>query len=267
VLSADDTDVALLIERTDGAAGFVTVSAAGDLLLEQTDNATADTDIECDASIAAAGSRNGTIDVSVAACDTLGEICDIINSQGDDEWACVILDGLASDTAGPSGTGFILAATNTAASRSVDGGAKIFWDTSAAWTSTIALVPPELRKIESYYYVNSTNHKTFHQDVFSRPGYESWLYSNATSTYGSGTSTYTITSVDISFPSGSYDIDGTETATVLYSKAGGATTVAAEFATFATYGLPMPFGDKVVARLTNSAAMASVSHTALAAYK
>jgi hypothetical protein len=253
-LTADDSDVALLIERTDSIPGFVTVSAAGDILLEQVDNATADVNIECDASIAADGARNGTIDVSVAACDTLGEICDIINTQGDDEWACVILDGLATDTS---------------ASRSVDGGAQIKWDTSAAWTSTIALLPPELRKIEAYYYLDSGGNKVFHTNPWYQQGKQpSFVYANATSTFGSGTSTYSVRSVKLTFPNGNYNVDGTEVVTgPYYSIAGGATTANKEFSTFAANGLPFPVGEKVIARLTNSEAMATTTHIAIGAVK
>jgi hypothetical protein len=264
-LTADDADVALLIQRTDTTPGYVTVSAAGDITLEQTDTSTVDNNIECDAAIAADGARSGIIDVSVAACDTLAEVCDIINSQGDNEWACVILDGLPTDTPGPAGTGFILAASDQDASRSVTGGYGVKWDTSAVWTSTIALLPPEARRIEAYYYPTSTFNKVFYSQPWLLNGRQTyWLYSNATSTYATGTSFYNVYSVALSFPSGNADNDGTMTVTGPYYRlAGGATTVNKEFSTFATHGLPVPIGEKLVLRLTNSEVMTTTTHIAI----
>lgn len=264
-VGAADSDVALLIKRIDGTPGYVTVSAAGDILLEQGDTSTADTNIECDASIATDGSRNGTLDVSVAACDTLQEVCDIINSQGDNEWACVILDGLSTDTPGPAGTGFILAVTDADASRSVTGGYGIKWDTSAAWTATVALVPPELRLIESYYTVNNDGTKTFHQNPYlANPVQPYFISAHATTTYGSGTSTFSIQSQKPGAPSGTYTYATSQgsmgTARVLYSEAAGATTAKKDFdfAESLRNGFPLLYGQKAIARVTNSEAMTAV---------
>jgi hypothetical protein len=264
-VGATDADIALLIERTDATAGYVTVSAAGDILLEQGDTSTADANIECDASIAADGSRNGTLDVSVAACDTLGEICDIINSQGDNEWACVVLDGFRSDTAGPSGTGFILAVSDQDASRSVDGGSKIYWDSSAVWNTTIALVEPRLRKIEPYFQLNNDGTKAFFSGgpFLSNPGTPYFISANGKSTYGSGTSTFYLYSVAFGNPATGYTLatsSGAETRTTLYNQTMGATTVQTDldFAEKMRYGFPGFAGEKLVARIANSEAMTAV---------
>lgn len=252
-VGATDTDVALLIKRIDETAGYVTVSAAGDILLEEGDTSTADTHIECDASIAASGSRNGTLDVSVAACDTLQEVCDIINSQGANEWACVILDGLGTDTPGPSGTGYILAATD--ADAKITGGYNVKWDTTAALTVTIAMVPQRLRKIEAYYTLNNDKTKTFHTNPhLSNPGIPYFITAHETVTT-TGAATFRLYSVLPSTTSGTYTYStsqGTETITTRYQEAGGATTVLKNF-TFAERGGGVVMGDrgeKLVARTT-----------------
>jgi hypothetical protein len=252
-LTADDSDTAMLIKyHGTSAAAYVTVSAAGDLTFEVGDTSTVATDLECDASIAATGSRNGVYDVSVAACDTLGEVCDLINSQSN-SWACVILDGLRSDQPGPSGTGFILAASDQATK--VTGGYAVKWDTSAKWTSTIAMVPPEYREIEAYYRYNGST-KNFNTKLWD--GRWTAFSAAATTTYGSGTSTFALTSVDQTIsPTAGVSAESSKT---IFTASGGATTAEKVFLTnFLPYGIPLRANMKPLARVTNSAAMSSSS--------
>lgn len=68
------------------ACGDVAVAAGGDITFQDgTCGAeVADTALECDSSIAAAGSRSGVFDLSTphANCDTWGEVADLINASG-----------------------------------------------------------------------------------------------------------------------------------------------------------------------------------------
>jgi hypothetical protein len=255
---ADDQDVAMLIKyHGPAAAGYVTVSAAGDLTFEITDTSTVDTSLECDASIAADGSRSGIYDVSVAACDTLGEVCDLINTQAE-EWACVILDGFRSDTPGPSGTGFILAASDQPAK--VAGGYGVKWDTSAALTSTHLIAPPAYRKIETYYNVPAGGaSKSFNTSgLFT--GTPTLLVNQVTETYGSGTSFWRIYEVELT-PSRTLGASA-ETSTVFLGPiTGPATTETKSFLSgFEPFGLPLPRNRKMIARVTNSAALGTVTN-------
>ncbi len=146
---ADDTDVAAVCWYVgSGVQGFITVSAAGDLTFEVGDTSTVDTHIECDASIAADGSRNGVIDVSVAACDTWTEVINIVN-KAESDFRCALVGALGSDTPGPSGTGFILAASDQLANGD---GYAIKWDSSAALNSTMAVAPKHKYHVAAQYH-------------------------------------------------------------------------------------------------------------------
>lgn len=278
----DDLDKALVcVYVGTSGSGYVSVSAAGDLLFESPDASTANTHIECDASIAADGSRNGTIDVSVAACDTLTEIVNIVNKPESD-FRCAILSALGSDLGGSAGgTGYLLAATD----QNADGpnGYTVKWDTSAKFDVTFMVAPLEFYNADKWFSVAPGATAGRANPFQGLRGYVRSAYS--LSTYGSGTSTTDVVSV-----AGNYlpytaaagttgtprrtGLTYSETATTLWSATNGATTVGITIGHCATYasaattpGCDPAWGEfiqgrkneKLLVRLNNSAAAASTA--------
>lgn len=262
-LTAVNTDVAFLIKYTGTQnKGIVDVAANGDITLKHgvTGSEVVDTTVECDSSIAASGSRSGIIDVSDSACDTVGEVMNIINSQSTN-WVIVPIDALLSDDLNAGGSGALV--TITGSSASVMDGLALVWDTATRFASTIALLPPEARKIR--YYLSGVP-STGTPGTGLKPNPYAGLRTvvgaaNATSTYGSGSSSYRISQeVPLYNKSGT----STSTITVLYGDiAGGATTVNKTYiAPTDNYRIMGDDGAKVVLKLTNTAAMTAITHFA-----
>lgn len=266
-LSADDLDTAFLIKYVGTQQrGTIDVAANGDITLKHgaSGSEVVDTTIECDASIAATGSRNGIIDVSDPACDTVGEVMNIINSQSTN-WVMVPLDALLSDDLNAGGSGSLV--TVSAQSCSVTDGYAAKWDTDTKFISTIALLPPEARKIG--FYLTGTLGTNINLKVNPYAGLKTMVgTANATSTYGSGTSSYAINQELVKYirtsPNGGVGGSSTSVITKLYGDiAGGATTVNKTFIALTdNFRIVGDDGTKVVLRLTNSAAMASTVHYA-----
>lgn len=262
VKTADDSDVAFLIRYVGtSASGTVDVAANGDITLKAgaAGSEAVDTSIECDASIAATGSRSGIIDVSDSACDTVGEVMAIINGQvtstGAHNWIAVPLDSLTSDDLNCGGSGCLVAVTGASAS-TLDGyGVKV--DTDVALTSTTALVPPAFRKISAYVSSPSRNGVTLNSPNPFKGQRTMIAAVNATSTYASGTSTFTVVA---STPSFTQTSAFTSTNRTLYSLAAGATATNKVFFTFSDNGRVLgDFGERLLVRVTNSAAMSSAT--------
>lgn len=256
VSTGDDTDVALLIRYIGvgtSNSGLVEVSAAtSDLTFTQgvQGSEVASTELECPVS----GALGGIIDVSNAACNTLGEVVDIINDSA--SWRAVILDGLRSDVADAR---LVTAAATRA---TTPDGLSIKWDTSTAFDYQMALVPPAFRKMSAYLRSPGTGLTSglsqLETDIFDNSD-TTFLVGNATSTYGSGTSALTVYSVDV----GKYNrASGTnsEVVTTIYSEPGGATTANKIYDDAAQVGgFRARPNEKMLIRLDNSAAMSAVS--------
>lgn len=86
-----DTSIAMRVRTTQTVVYTVEVDSSGDILFT-TDGTTADTTV----GDGDAGATDGKIDVSNAAYDTWGEVCDDINDS--DNWECVLVDVLPSDS-------------------------------------------------------------------------------------------------------------------------------------------------------------------------
>lgn len=244
-LTADDTDVAMLIRYIGTAASNsgtveVTVTSSDLTFLQGAQGSeVASTEFECPVS----GALGGIIDVSNAACNTVGEVCDIINAST--SWRCVALDSFRTSVV--DARLVTMAATRAT---TIDG-LGIKWDTSTAFDALIAVVPPKLRKM-SGYIAEGTRVLKF--DPFADSRTIAYLGS-ATSTYGSGSSTIRFYSVDVNQTRAN---TWSETVSELYSTPGGATTAAQTF-DFRDTGLPTYRGGKMVAMLDNSAAMSAVT--------
>lgn len=247
-LTADDTDVAMLIQYFGNAtsnSGTVEVTAAtSDLTFLQgaQGSEAASTEFECPVS----GALGGVIDVSNAACNTVGEVCDVINAST--SWRCVALDAFRSSVVDAR------LVTMAATRATSNDGLQIKWDTSTAFDALIALVPPQLRKMSGYVAPGT---RTIHFDRFGDTRTIAYQGS-ATSTYGSGTSTIRFYSVDINEAGTPSAPKWTEVVDQLHFQPGGATTVAQTF-DFRDTGLPSLRGGKMIAMLDNSAAMTSVT--------
>lgn len=250
-IATDDTDVAMLVKYVGNeGSGLVAVDAAtGDLTFtDGAEGGEAATDtFECPVS----GGLGGVIDVSNAACNTLGEVCDAINGQssGATGWRCVILDGLRSDSSNNS----LLTISATAAT--AEAGLGLAWDTDTVGFNVSRCMNCS-RDISTYLAGVGTNPKLVPNPFAGTRTF--FLTGRATSTYGSGTSTFQIISslVNNNLNNTEY---GAETNTTIWSIAGGATTAEAIFNQFEPYGLPCKKSEKCLARLSNSAAMASVN--------
>lgn len=238
--SAVNTDVALVVRYIgnqvgNGVSGTVTVAAGGDITFKSGayGSEAADTTLECPVS----GALGGVIDVSDTACDTLGEVVDIINASAN--WRAVILDGFRSDSSNDT----LAAMSETKAN--VKSGLNLVWDAGVAFKSTIALT--RLRSMTDY--LSGSAGTTLNPNPFSG-SVTSFIIGNEKTTFGSGTSTYAVSSCTERYAT----TGGAETCTTLYSTAGGDTTVAAVL-DFRPYGLLGNKDSKLVVRVTNSAAM------------
>lgn len=254
IRSADDTDVKLLVKYvgTNASGGTVTVAANGNITLAQgaVGSATADATVLC------GGGGNGVIVVANASCDTLGEVINAINASNN--WIAVPLDGLLSDDMNCGGSGCLKALSEATAS--ILGGKGLFVETAVVLNSTIALLPPEARQIEFYVAGQVGSGAVLKRNPFA--GYRTFVASQlATSTYGAGTSSMSISTVAPIYTRAS----STESVTTLYGPiAGGATTVSKTFIALSDPVKVLADSDqKVILRLTNTSAMSVVTHTVL----
>lgn len=241
-VSADDTDVVFNMRYIPATAtansGTVAVAANGDLTFLQGAQGAeaASTEFECPVS----GALGGIIDVSDAACNTVGEVCDIINAST--SWRCINIDSMRSDVVDNT----ILTAAATRAT-STDG-YNIFWDTSTAFKATTALTP--FRKMSDYI----TGTRTLRANVYDNTRTGAFLGS-ALSTYASGTSNIRFYSVKVNQTS---PTKYSEVATQVYFTPGGASTVAQTY-DFRDIGLWGRSGEKLIARIDNSAAASVIT--------
>lgn len=245
-LTADDTDIALLIKYVGAQANGTVAVTAGDLLLK---HGAVSAEI-ADTTITGCGATAGTLDVDNAACNSLGELVDKINTSAN--WRAVILDGLRTDVT--SGATLL---TLSAASAGASEGLAVNWDTSVAFKASFAANAP--RKISSYLSTGAGRvAATLMPNVFT--GKQCIVYHvNATSTFGSGTSTVTISSVTPNNKSGG--ATGTETVQTLFSLAGGATTVnkvIVDSVSASGVGVLSAKDSKCLVRIVNSAAASAV---------
>lgn len=251
VIGADDTDIPMVCRyvgyspATTANSGTITVAvttsditfAAGP---QGSESATA-VGIECPVS----GQQDGIFDVSNAACNTFGEIIDLVNVPAS-PFRCVLIDAMRSDVADAR------LLTKSATRATTVNGTAINWDTSTAFEMSAALVPPEYRTMAPYLPLGS---RTLKQDVWNNTRTVA-LLANAVSTYGSGASQLDVYSVNVN--DGSLG-KSTEIVTTLYSFPAGATTVAKEFTLGSPIGIIGKKNEKVVVRLKNSAAASAAN--------
>ena len=271
VVTATASNTALLI-RYVGAqvSGTIDVAANGDVTFKHgaIGAEVVDTSVECDGTIAVTGSRSGIWDVSDAACNTITEGAGIINGQRTStsvqNWIIIPLDALGSDDLNWSGSGGLV--TVSAQSASTLNGYAAKWDTAVTFTDTIALLPPEAR-VMSYYVTG-----TIPTRISIKPGnpfqYMKTIVGavNATSTYGSGASSYAISQVLPNYVAST--AFGETVTTLLPTTAGGGSTTLKAYIALSDSG-PRIFsaeGQKIVGRLTNTLAMSAITHNMYGVY-
>lgn len=246
-IAADDTDIVMKIRYIGSGStpdtnnsGVVAVAANGSLTFTQgvQGSETATTEFECPVS----GALGGIIDVTNAACNTVGEVLNVINAST--SWRAVPIDALLGDDMNTR------VLTQAATRATTADGLSILWDTSTAFDMTVLMNEPSYRTIRPYLNGRNLNLRPFENQTTSVH------IANATSTYGSGTSNIRFYSTNLRFSSNTARA-ASETATLLYSEAGGATTVNKIFSSMSTVGIYSQPGERLLARLDNSAAGAS----------
>lgn len=251
-LSAVSTHVPLVVKYVgdNTSGGNVAVAAAtGDLTFTEgaVGASVADDSLECPVS----GALGGIIDVSDGACDTLGEVADIINASTN--WRAVIIDGVRSDTSIDA----LITISETAANAA--GGLNLTGDTAVTFDVAIAALPRELRSIAPYLGPREQGSRMIENPLKGTKSV--FYYLIATTTYASGTSTLEGYCVAQRLRSAG-STAGAETATQLFSIAGGATTVAGSVDARQMAGLSCSEGEKLFIRVNNSAALSAPAVTA-----
>jgi hypothetical protein len=129
IKTAVSTDVGIYVRYVGTGTGVATVevAAGGDITLVA--NGAADATLECPVS----GALGGVIDVSDTACDTIGEVVDVINSSVD--WIAVPHASLRSDSS--NNTLITLAATDA----KLPNGLGLLRDSAVALTINLVLAP------------------------------------------------------------------------------------------------------------------------------
>lgn len=255
----------ILIKYIGAGGGTVEVDAAtGDITLKTgpVGGSAADTTTECPIS----GANGGVIDVSDAACNTLGEVVDAINASPN--WRAAIQDGLRSDSSNTLLN--TLAETNAAVAK----GVALKIDGVAVDYNTIALIP--VRDDINWFLQNSAPDNS---GTATRPGAgvnknpfndsaTSFLYA-LTNVTGTGAlaagfnvysvaGSYVVPTQSASGPSTAAGIISlsTETVTTLLTGTPAATTVDKAF-DFSHFGVGGRRGEKVVVRVADAALTAS----------
>lgn len=253
--TADDTDVALqCLYVGTSPSGTIQVNASGDLLFKAGAAAAeaAVTDIKCPS-----GGTNGTVDVSDAACNTVGEVVNIVNASS--SFRCVPVDSLLADATDNTGNQFLVA---SAASANTP--LNIFWDTSTAFKSTRLITPWRGTKFKNADGTIGSHIMAWLQGDKRNLNFNAYdgtrsvvLKLTATSTYGSGTSTLQVIDSILTFSGGTAPV-ASETTFNVENIAGGATTVAKTLDA-TPFGYSSDIGHRILVRINNSAAASSVS--------
>jgi len=246
--TADDTDPMILVKYVGtNASGLVAVAAGGDITFTTgaLSSEAADTSLECPVS----GALGGVIDVSDAACDTVGEVVDIIN--GSSNWVAVPVASLRTDSSNDTIT------TISATQAKTVKGLALTADTTVALTSTILLAPSNFSlDIGTYLAGSSMTAVALKVNPFINRTF--LASSRAVSTYGSGTSFHYVYEVTPTFKR----VGASEVVNILHGPiAGGATTVLGNLVTLSDNNRIMSNpNSKLLVRVVNSAAMATVGH-------
>lgn len=216
-------------------SGTVAVAAGGDMTFKHGD-------VGSEAVDSGIGS-SGVLDLSTPAAglDTMGELVDTINASAN--WRAILVGARRSDS-----TDNTLAAlsesqakVSTLSGRYRSAGLYIYMDEQVSLKCGFSITN---KRYTGIYTASSQKALGDAQDA----GYQNELAAlSLKSTYGSGTSAYSVYLIN----------DATNEEILLFSAAGGATTVAASLNLVSTYGsaYKAPIGYRIFVQLVNSAAM------------
>lgn len=258
-VTADDSDVALLVKYVGpvGASGTTnsgTVQIAATSALFKSGAQGAETAAATDPTCPGGGTA-GTVDFTNAACDTLGEFVDFINATT--TWRATLVAGFRTD---PTLSGTVRLVAMGATRATTTDGVQIKFKTANNFTASILLAPSQFTSSISAWMAGTAPGQT--RNFIANPFFNRRtiaLLANATSTYASGTSTLNVYSVLVkNRPIGGISTAGSETVTLLYGEAGGATTVAKTF-DYRDIGIVGRRNEKIIVRLVNSAAASAVT--------
>jgi hypothetical protein len=232
VLHADDVVTPIRIKYIGTAESGTVQVASGNILFKVgvVGSESADTTIQ-------AGATPGTIDVTDAAGDTMGEVVDLINASAG--WEAVLIDSTRAQDSGAAANKLL---TKAATQAKVPDGITLNFDTNVALVSVIAILPPGLRNSTSPYKKGDGSIDAF----FPLAQTEGVIdYVSSLSTFGAGTSIVTFVAED-----------SAGNLTTLFSYASGATTVQLDKDLSKT-PFRGPMGQRLLVQLTNSSAMAT----------
>ena len=239
-VSADDTSVAMLVGYYgSGTSATMEVAQGGAITFLVA--AAAYTGFECPVS----GALGGIIDTTNGACDTVDEVVDIINGSASD-FRAVAVDALGTDSVDDFLTVGATQVTTTA-------GVTILFDTSANFAvgEGRALIPDACRTDISCFVTGAG--KILENPFGGRQTVIGWI--EGLNTYASGTSILKAYSVKAS----NKRTNTTESVSTLWSEAMGATTANKQFTQFQNTNMLGGYGEKVIVRVTNSAAQSAVT--------
>jgi len=242
-VTADDGDVMIVTKYIGNQASAATVTVtSATALIAFTVAGAADTTINAGATC---GAVVGTIDGTDGDCNTIGEVVDMINASTN--WRAMPLDSLRSDAT--TANVFLTAAACNA--KQPNGCPVRKLTATAIFNSTRALVSCRVASC-LWPGLGANAEQNPYKGTYTVLFSSMWF-----STYGGGTSACEIYSV---VPGSA---GGAETATLLWTSASGASTVAATLvATQFPIGLIGLPDAKLVFRVQNSASMATVRNTA-----
>lgn len=240
-VAADDTDVIMVVKYVGDQSVAATFRVNGNAMIF-TKAGAADTNVP-----ATCGGVAGTLDLTNAACDTVGEVLDIINATTN--WRAKALDSMRTDT-------LVATVTLSAAAQNAKNpdGAFVYWDTTgAALVHSRALVSCRSASCMFPGLGLNTNRNAY-SGTYTVLSNLQWK-----STYGGGTSVIQIWAVKPSATGSS------ETATMLWTSASGASTVYASLGpTQWPYGLIGATDSKLIYRVVNDNSMSAVASQAYA---
>lgn len=239
-MAADDTtNVAMLIKYYPGVSGYdsaeVAVEADGNLtvLVESA----AYTGFECPVS----GALGGVIDVSNAACDTYGEVADIINATAENFstgfFRAVLVDVMRADSTNNTTVAAVSAQATLAK------GLAVYVDNSDAIFASMALLPAGCRT-DIRCFVTPAG-KLLENPFGGKYTTLHWLEGYST---WNTTSNFQIYSV---YPS--QKASGSEVATLLHQEAAGATGTNKQLTQFQYLGFPGRAHEKMIVRIVDTA--------------
>lgn len=247
--AAVNSDPWIIIKYVGNASlATVEVVAAGDILL--TSGGAADTTVNC-------GGVGGTVDVSNASCDTVGEVLAAINASSN--WLAVNYASFLSDDMNFAGSGALLLMAATTGT--VADGVLLYPETAVVKSHTIVLADAAARGINFYAAGGAPKYNgTLKPNPWQ--GFRTFLASNNGTFTFTGASAWALYQVRSNFATKTAPTE--VVGTLIGAIATGATTVNKVFAAPSdTYRYFSDNDQKLMIRVTAVTTLTAVSHYAL----